>query len=130
MDWLNYHHLHHFWVVAKEGGIARACEKLHVTQPTVSGQLRQLEGSLRALANRVVPKVDQPTFELREPVNAFDALNAAPRVDELRVLRGSPGIVSQDGRDLGGTDRTVVRSGSDARERSHPSTQRALLESA
>ena len=46
MEWLNYHHLLYFWTVAKEGTIARACEKLHLAQPTISGQLRLLEGNL------------------------------------------------------------------------------------
>ncbi len=46
MEWLNYHHLLYFWTVAREGSIARACERLHLTQPTISMQLRQLEKSL------------------------------------------------------------------------------------
>jgi LysR family transcriptional activator of nhaA len=46
LEWLNYHHLLYFWVVAKEGSIARACERLHLAQPTISGQLKQLEESL------------------------------------------------------------------------------------
>ena len=46
MEWLNYHHLLYFWTVAKEGSISRACEKLHLAQPTISGQLRLLEESL------------------------------------------------------------------------------------
>lgn len=46
MEWLNYHHLHYFWVVAHEGSIAGATRKLHLTQPTISAQLRQLEESL------------------------------------------------------------------------------------
>jgi LysR family transcriptional activator of nhaA len=40
---LNYHHLRYFWVVACEGSIAKACGVLHVSQPTISGQLRELE---------------------------------------------------------------------------------------
>lgn len=40
---LNYHHLYYFWVVAREGSIARACEQLHVSQPTVSAQIKDLE---------------------------------------------------------------------------------------
>lgn len=44
--WLNYHHLHYFWVVAREGSIVRACEVLHLSQPTISSQLQQLERSL------------------------------------------------------------------------------------
>jgi LysR family transcriptional activator of nhaA len=46
MDWLNYHHLHYFWVVAREGSIARASEELGLAQPTISGQLRDLEEAL------------------------------------------------------------------------------------
>lgn len=40
---INYKHLHYFWVVAKEGGVARAGEKLHLTPQTISGQLSLLE---------------------------------------------------------------------------------------
>lgn len=46
MEWLNYHHLLYFWVVAREGSIKKACEKLHLTQPTISSQLQALEDSL------------------------------------------------------------------------------------
>jgi LysR family transcriptional activator of nhaA len=46
MDWLNYHHLFYFYTVAREGSIARACQKLRLAQPTISGQLRQLESAL------------------------------------------------------------------------------------
>lgn len=46
-DWLNYHHLHYFWVVAREGSIVRACQVLHLSQPTVSAQLQLLEKSLQ-----------------------------------------------------------------------------------
>ncbi len=43
MNWLNYHHLLYFWTMAHEGSVSRAAEKLHLSQPTISGQLRQLE---------------------------------------------------------------------------------------
>jgi LysR family transcriptional activator of nhaA len=46
MSWLNYHHLHYFWVIAKHGSVTRACEELHLAQPTVSAQLKTLEQSL------------------------------------------------------------------------------------
>ena len=42
----NYRHLHYFWVVVKEGGIARAAERLGMAVQTVSGQVRELEGAL------------------------------------------------------------------------------------
>ncbi len=40
---INYKHLHYFWAVAKEGGIARASELLHLSPQTISGQLSLLE---------------------------------------------------------------------------------------
>jgi LysR family transcriptional activator of nhaA len=46
LAWLNYHHLLYFYTVAREGSIARACGVLHLTQPTVSSQLRTLEEAL------------------------------------------------------------------------------------
>ncbi|MGE0756291.1 MAG: transcriptional activator NhaR [Pirellulaceae bacterium] len=47
MDWINYHHLLYFWVVAREGSIVRACAELQLSQPTISGQLAKFEKSLR-----------------------------------------------------------------------------------
>jgi LysR family transcriptional regulator, transcriptional activator of nhaA len=46
VETLNHHHLFHFWMVVREGGVTRASEKLHVSQPTISGQLRELEEAL------------------------------------------------------------------------------------
>jgi LysR family transcriptional activator of nhaA len=43
----NYKHLHYFWVVAREGSIAKASEKLHITPQTISGQLSLLEENMR-----------------------------------------------------------------------------------
>ncbi len=43
---LNYRHLFYFWVVAKEGGITRAAERLGIAAQTISGQLSLLEQSL------------------------------------------------------------------------------------
>jgi LysR family transcriptional activator of nhaA len=43
---INYKHLHYFCAVAREGGIARASERLHVTPQTISGQLSLLEDYL------------------------------------------------------------------------------------
>ncbi|MGV3493901.1 MAG: transcriptional activator NhaR [Ramlibacter sp.] len=43
---LNYRHLYYFWVVAKEGGIARAAARLDMAVQTVSEQVRLLEQSL------------------------------------------------------------------------------------
>jgi LysR family transcriptional regulator, transcriptional activator of nhaA len=43
MEWLNYHHLLYFWMVAKEGSIVRASEELRLAHPTISGQIHRLE---------------------------------------------------------------------------------------
>jgi LysR family transcriptional activator of nhaA len=46
MPWLNYHHLYYFWTVAHEGSVTAAADKLQLSRPTVTGQLRSLERSL------------------------------------------------------------------------------------
>jgi LysR family transcriptional activator of nhaA len=43
---MNLKHLFYFWKTAKEGGIVRAGEALHVTPQTISGQIGLLEDSL------------------------------------------------------------------------------------
>lgn len=48
---LNYHHLRYFLAVAAEGGIKAASQVLHVSPPTLSAQVRELEAFL-----------DQPLF--------------------------------------------------------------------
>jgi len=36
MDWINYHHLLYFWMVARTGSIAKAAEELLPAPPTIS----------------------------------------------------------------------------------------------
>lgn len=48
MKSLNYNHVFYFHVVATEGSLARAAEKLGLAQATVSEQIRQLERTLDA----------------------------------------------------------------------------------
>jgi LysR family transcriptional regulator, transcriptional activator of nhaA len=43
MEWLNYHHLLYFWVVAKKGSIVAASQELRLAHPTISGQIHRLE---------------------------------------------------------------------------------------
>lgn len=42
----NYRHLYYFWVVAKEGGMARGADRMGVAVQTVSAQVRALEQDL------------------------------------------------------------------------------------
>jgi LysR family transcriptional activator of nhaA len=51
---LNYHHLRYFQVVAHEGHLTRAAQRLNVAQSALSAQIRQLEARL-----------GQPLFERR-----------------------------------------------------------------
>jgi LysR family transcriptional activator of nhaA len=46
MNWLNYHHLFYFWMVAREGSIVRASTQLRLAQSTISSQIHTLEQAL------------------------------------------------------------------------------------
>ncbi|HZT28461.1 MAG TPA: transcriptional activator NhaR [Bryobacteraceae bacterium] len=104
MEWLNYHHLLYFWCVAKEGSIARACEKLRLAQPTISGQLRLLEETLgeklfvkqgRGLAltevGQVVYRYADEIFSLGRELQ--DVLKGRPRGRPLRLFVGISDLV-------------------------------------
>jgi LysR family transcriptional regulator, transcriptional activator of nhaA len=104
MEWLNYHHLLYFWTVAKEGSIARACEKLRLAQPTISGQLRLLEDTLgeklffkqgRGLAmtevGQVVYRYAEEIFGLGRELQ--DVLKGRPRGRPLRLLAGVSDLI-------------------------------------
>jgi len=41
--WLNYNHLYYFWLVAKEGGVTQAAEKLEISPSSISTQISTLE---------------------------------------------------------------------------------------
>lgn len=45
---INYKHLRYFYAVARDGSIARASKRLHLTPQTISGQLHQLQEYLGA----------------------------------------------------------------------------------
>jgi hypothetical protein len=72
VDALNHHHLYHFWMVVGERGVTRASEKLHVSQPTVNGQLRELQEALgekllvRAARTVVLTDVAAPSIATRQ----------------------------------------------------------------
>jgi len=96
---LNYHHLLYFWMTAREGTIARACTLLHLTQPTISGQLRSLEKAVgaklfdrvgRNLAltdtGRVVYRYADDIFSLGRELQ--DTLRGRPPGRPLRLLVG------------------------------------------
>lgn len=43
---LNFHHLHYFWAVARDGNLTRTAAKLRVSQSALSAQIRLLEEHL------------------------------------------------------------------------------------
>jgi LysR family transcriptional regulator, transcriptional activator of nhaA len=104
MEWINYHHLLYFWLVAREGSLARASGELRLAQSTVSKQIHQLETTLgnalfaksgRRLvlteSGRVVFRYAEEIFGLgREMV---DTLKDRPVGKPLRVTVGVADIV-------------------------------------
>jgi LysR family transcriptional activator of nhaA len=99
MEWLNYHHLLYFWTVANEGSIARACEKLLLAQPTISGQLRALERSLgdklfaRSGRGLVLTETGQTVYRYADEIFSLgkelaDTLKGRPTGRPLRLRVG------------------------------------------
>jgi LysR family transcriptional activator of nhaA len=111
---LNYHHLFYFWIVVREGGISRAAEKLRLSQPAISAQIKTLEAALgerllqrqgRALVltdvGRIVDRYATEIFtagnELLETIKgrpsgraprlAVGVANAVPKLVVYRLLR-------------------------------------------
>jgi LysR family transcriptional activator of nhaA len=104
MDWLNYHHLYYFWLVAREGSIARAAEQLHLAHPTISKQLHQLESSFDdKLFQRVGRKLEltefgQVVFRYAEEIFSAgrelqDAVQGRPSKRPLRFVVGIPDVL-------------------------------------
>jgi len=88
----SYRHLYYFWVVAKEGGLSKAAERLGMAVQTVSTQVRELERSLGfALlkpAGRGVALTDAGVAALRQADQIFQLGEQLPAV--LREAVGSP----------------------------------------
>lgn len=99
MEWLNYHHLFYFWTVAKEGSISRACERLSLAQPTISGQLRRLEESLgeklfaKAGRSLTLTEVGQVVYRYADEIFSVgrelqDVLRGRPRGRPAKFIVG------------------------------------------
>ncbi|MBT3361566.1 MAG: transcriptional activator NhaR [Rhodospirillales bacterium] len=92
MAHINFKHLRYFWIVAKEGGIARASKVLNVTPQTISGQLKLLEMDVgvnlfrKSGRNLVLTEAGQTALPYAEKVFQLEA--------ELELaLLGSPSNV-------------------------------------
>ncbi len=89
MDWLNYHQLLNFWLVAREGSVQRASELLHVTPASVSIQVRQLE---RALDRKLVKKQGRglALTEMGEQVADYAGEIFAMGRELMEMVKGRP----------------------------------------
>jgi LysR family transcriptional activator of nhaA len=89
MEWLNYHHLLYFWTVVREGGISKAANKLRLSQPTISAQVRQLEESLGERLFRKQGRTLVPTDVGRLVFRYADEIFGIGR-ELMETLRGRP----------------------------------------
>lgn len=104
MEWLNYHHLLYFWMVAREGGLAPAGKVLRLSQSALSGQIKRLEDVLgqplfarrgRKLemteTGRVVYKYAAEIFGLGTEM--LDAIRERPTGRPMRLTVGISDVV-------------------------------------
>lgn len=99
MEWLNFHHLRYFWVVARKGGVRKAAEELHVSQPSISAQLGLLEESLghklfkRSGRNLVLTEMGQLVLSYADEIfssgrELMNAVRQRPTKHPLRLNIG------------------------------------------
>lgn len=87
---LNFLHLLYFWSVARDGSIVGACERLNVSQPTISTQIRKLEKSLghnlfdRSGRSLALTEIGLTVFEYADEIFSLGS-------EMLGTLRGLPG---------------------------------------
>ncbi len=96
---VNYHHLLHFWTVAREGGVAAAARRLRLTQSTLSTQLRQLEEQMgvplfdRSQRRLALSEAGRTAFRYADEIfglgrEMVDALHRRPDGRPLRLAIG------------------------------------------
>jgi LysR family transcriptional activator of nhaA len=109
MESTNYNHLFYFWTVARHGSISGASSELHLSQPTISEQMRKLEESLGvklferagrgirlseagSVAFRHAEEIFRTGRDLRTALSQLDA-NMPPRV-AVGLVRSMPELVA------------------------------------
>jgi LysR family transcriptional activator of nhaA len=99
MEWLNYHHLFYFWMVAREGSIAKASKELLLAQPTITGQIRVLENALgaklfmRSGRNLILTEVGRLAYRYANEIFSLgreftDVLKGRPAGRPVRLVVG------------------------------------------
>ena len=100
MEWLNFHHLRYFWTVAKKGSVRKAAEELHISQPSISAQLKLLEEALgeklfeRSGRNLVLSEVGQLVLSYADEIFSAgrELLSAVKQRPGNRALRLNVGM--------------------------------------
>lgn len=87
MTALNYHHLLYFRAVAREGGVLRASERLHLSASAISSQVKQLERVLGEPLLRKVGRRVEPTEAGRIVLGYADEIHGLG-MELVDVVRG------------------------------------------
>lgn len=95
---MNYNHLYYFYVAAKSGGITAAAEHLHISQPSLSSQLKVLEEALDIKLFEKVGRKNQLTptgeviygycrqmFELAEKMSVVVTKNTPTQKRKIQI---------------------------------------------
>lgn len=107
MKRLNYQHLYYFWAVVRAGSLARACEELRLSPPTVSTQLHQLEERLgipllERSGRRLVPtEAGKLVFRYAGEIfglgrELVDALEQRPTGRPMRLVVGVDDVLPKE----------------------------------
>lgn len=90
----SYRHLYYFWVVAKEGGMSRAAERLGMAVQTVSTQVRELESALGCAllkpAGRGLALTEAGEAAMRQADHIFQLGEALPLL--VREAAAAPSV--------------------------------------
>src|SRR4051812_732930 len=100
MEWLNYHHLRYFWTVAREGSLSRAAQKLGISAPSISEQIRELESVLgeklfrREGRNNKLTETGRMVFGYAEEIFSLgrELMNAVKQRPGTRALQLFVGV--------------------------------------
>ncbi len=101
MEWMNYHHLLYFWTVVREGSISKASEKLRISSPAISAQMRSFEDNFgekllrRAGRNLVLTEMGRTVFSYAEDIFALgrELLDTVRNRPTGRPMRVDIGVV-------------------------------------
>lgn len=107
MDWLNYHHLLYFYMVAREGTISAASDVLRLAPSTISVQIKTLEESLgeqlfeRSGRNLVLTERGKLAYSYAEEIfdlgqELLDTFHARPVGRPYRLRVGIADVLWKD----------------------------------